>query len=412
MKISNHNILSLQSVVFVLASSLVAAFAAPVESSSDIEEIPNSRVGVVNMHTIFDSSVKSSQKVFPRNIESIAWDSTGNRLFIDYQGVNQYFAIADLSSALKGTPKVKILSHSRDKGNTRLNSANPVFHPSDKYYLFSGQDNGVNEYKRSLPGYGFCTNLVAADIQSNIFWPLTAYVSNAKILRGALMPQFSPDGKQLFWTHCETTPAEKSIFGKRTLMLADFKVIANTPQLSNARQIAGDQLDTSFAESYGFSPDGKSLLFAATRKNAAVWYSMDLASFNLETNEIRFLTDRAETWDRYAAFTTTGKKIIWSSSGTYAIPYLGVGGSQWQNEMLSEIWIMTAKGQDRRQITFFNERGNSQYAGCKCYVGMIKWHPTRRNTFAFILHKQHSLNSTSSSIVIAELANKALSGNK
>lgn len=411
MKNNNTTNHALRAASFLLMTGLCfSLFAAPAENNSDIEAIPNSRVTVANMQTIFDASVKSNSKIFPRNIESIAWDSTGTKLFIDYQGINQYFAVADLSSALKGTPKVKYLTHTRDKTNTRLNNANPAFHPNGKYYVFSGQDLGINEFKRSLPGYGFCTNLCLAEIRSNIYWPLTTYVSTAKLIRGAVMPQFSPDGTQLFWTACENTSSDKGIMGKRILMLAQFSFTSDAPRLDNARQIASDQLDTSFAESYGFSPDGKTLLFAGTRKNTNEWYNMDLGTYSLETNKTTLLTNRPETWNRYATFSATGKKILWSCSGSYDIPYLGIGGNQWQNEMLSEIWIMNADGRDKRQLTSFNVRGNSQYAGCKCYVGMIKCHPTRKNTFAFILHKQHSVNSTSSSIIIAELGNSLLGG--
>ncbi len=401
---------ALHAVAFLLTGLVASLLAAPPEYNSNIEEIPNSRVTVVSMQTIFDASSRNNAKVFPRNIESIAWNSNGTKLYIDYQGINQYFGIADLSSAIKGTARVKVISHTRDKGNTRLNNANPVFHPDNKYYVFSGQDIGVTEYRRSLPGYGFCTNLCAADVNSNVYWPLTTYVSTAKMVRGAFMPQFSPDGSKLFWTVCECHPLDREILGKRSLMLGDFAIVGDVPQLTNAKRIAADQLSNAFAESYGFSPDGKQLLLAGTRKNVYEWYRMDIGVYSLETNKVTFLTDRTDTWNRYAAFTPTGRKILWSSSGDYTIPYLGIGGSQWQNEMLSELWIMNANGSYRTQLTHFNERGHSHYAGCKCYIGMIKWHPTKKNTVAFLLHKQHSLNNTSSSIIVAELGNALLGG--
>ena len=287
---------ALRAVVFLLLTGFaVSLFGAPPEFNSNIEEIPNARVTIVSMQTIFDASSRNNAKVFPRTIESIAWNSNGTKLYIDYQGVNQYFAIADLSSAPKGNARVKVISHTRDNGNTRLNNANPVFHPGNKYYVFSGQDIGVTEYKRSLPGYGFCTNLCAADINSNVYWPLTSYISSAKMVRGAFMPQFSSDGSKLFWTMCECNPLGKDLFGKRYLMLGDFSIAGEVPQLTNAKRIADDQLSGAFAESYGFSPDGKQLLLAGTRKDVNDWFKMDIGIYSLETNKVTFLTNRTDT---------------------------------------------------------------------------------------------------------------------
>ena len=88
----NHNIAvsAPKAVAFLLTGLIASLLAAPPEYNSNIEEIPNSRVMVVNMQTIFDASARNNAKVFPRSIESIAWNSTGTKLFIDCQGENPY----------------------------------------------------------------------------------------------------------------------------------------------------------------------------------------------------------------------------------------------------------------------------------------------------------------------------------
>ena len=106
---------------------------------------------------------------------------------------------------------------------------------------------------------------------------------------------------------------------------------------------------------------------------------------------LRNLTEDASGWNRWASYSPQGSKIIWSSAFGLINPNMGVGGSRWQLELRSELWLMNADGSDKRRLTSFNRPdtidnrllGITSYQ--HCYVGESAWSPDGR-TIAAVVH--------------------------
>ncbi|MBQ6474378.1 MAG: PD40 domain-containing protein [Victivallales bacterium] len=407
--------------IALLCAWTPAVFAAEASSSKvGVENLFNSRIGVTKTILLFEPQGQL-RKATDRNIESIHWSADGANLIIDQQGINTFFAIASVKTdADKATTRV--LSAARAPNNTRLNNSNPAWYTdglssasrSGKYFVFCGQNVNSNEFKRSLPGYGLHCNLVLGDANGRSFWQLTNETASFTAPKGVVMPRFSQNGKLLLWTMVTSQVGSEFLWGNRTLAIADFSFQGSTPSLKNIRQFAPDGLrkNGAFLESYGFSPDGRKILFAANLNNQE-WVGMDICEQDLYDKDGNFslsekprvLTRSPNTWDRYGAWSPNGHKIAWSSSEDYTISYLGPGGSRWQQNIVTELWIMNADGRDKVRLTGFNDRSSPQFIGVRCYVGMVAWHPDGKR-IALVLHQQYKAYNMNSTVVILELGDK------
>ncbi len=132
---------------------------------------------------------------------------------------------------------------------------------------------------------------------------------------------------------------------------------------------------------------------------------MDICSMNLENGQVVNLTDTPQDWNRFAAFSPNGRKIIYTSSEGFKVPFLGNDSEQWKNEMFSELWIMNCDGTDKRKLSGFNAPANPYFVKTKAYIGMVAWNPTDPTKIAFILNVRNNAYTNLASIVIAELSN-------
>jgi len=385
--------------------SLTALFALyAVSQEASIEDTANSRIMISKITTVYDANPKGAIRALPKSIESIAWSPDGKSLLVDIQGLNQFFSIS-IMNVSGDKPTLRPLTNSRDTGNTRLNNSNPCFYKDGKHYVFIGQDLNSQEYRRSLPGIGLFSNICLANVNSPNYWNLTNYISSYKIAKGAVMPRFSKDGKALCWTACTAEAQDRNFWGRRSLAVAKFSFAKGSPELSGIKTFSPSNNKQPFYETYGFSPDGKSILFASNLDERQEWFAMDICSLNLESGEVKNLTNTPRNWNRYAAYSPNGKKIIYTSSEGYAVPFLGLNGEQWRNEMFSELWIMNSAGTERRRISGFNDPSNPYFVKTKAYIGMVAWHPTDTNKIAFILYVRNNAYTNFASVVVAELSN-------
>lgn len=388
--------------ILVAAAGITSSLQA--QQKENVEDVVNSRIIISKMDTVYDTETAGSSRNAPKTIDSIAWSPDGKKLLVDIQGVNQFFSVAllDLSGEKVA---LKNLTSNREPGNTRLNNSNPCFFKDGKHYVFIGQDLDSKEYRRSLPGIGLFSNVWLSKVNSPNYWKITNCVSSFKASEGAVMPRFSKDGSQICWVNCFADAQVKNFWGKRSVSLAKFTLGKDGPSLSNTRTFTPGNNKTPFYETYGFSPDGKKVLLAATLDMNQEWFGMDICAMDAETGEVKPLTDNPKVWNRYADYSPSGKKVLFTSSDGYAVPFLGFNGEQWKSEMVSELWIMSGNGTEKRKLTGFNDIGNPYYVKTRAYIGMVAWNPADPNKVAFILNVQNNAYTTASSVIVAELAN-------
>ena len=386
------------------AAALALLSAAAFAAEGGIEQLANSRIVLGGRRKVFEMSSKIPLKEQPRHIESIAWTPDGSGIIFDMQGGNGFFGIALADLEKEGQPVPRRLTDNRGDGNARLNNSAPCFHPDGIHYVFTGQNEGSSEFRSTLPGIGLFSNLLLSDVNSSRYVPLTDEISSFRIAKGACCPRFSQDGGRLAWIAVSKPIRENSLWGKRSIKVAGFSGENGTPGIQGARTYSPSEAEEPFYEIYGFTRDGKSLLFASNMEKGQKWFGMDICVMDLQTKKARNLNGTHEVWDRYAAISPNGGKIVWSSSSSYSLAFLGYGGSKWRSEMLSELWIMNYDGSDKRQLSFFNLPDHEQYAGGKSMIGGLAWHPSDPGRIAFILHTQQPSGFNSSAIIVAELA--------
>ncbi len=352
-----------------------AAQAAPEAAPQAVTELRNNRIYVHSIVPLTGASV--------RNVESVDWSAKNNLLLFDKRGLNQYYNIFSITS--EGF-RLSALTLERGGGATELHNCSPSWHPGGRYFVFSGENRGSTDNHRSGPGCGWHCNVWVSDREGSQFWQLTDLPTRYNTPRGATMPVFSPDGKMLFWTGFTGKDAPTTPYERRDLHLADFSLENGVPSIAN-EQVFQPGRRKEFYESYGFSPDGSRLLFAANLEDGQPWYCMDICTLVRGESEPVVLAPNAGGWDRYAVYSPDGKKILWSSSRTFNVPFLGPGGTAWTKYLRSELWIMDADGNNPRQLTFFNRPGAPEFNGRRAFVGDLSWGPDG-SRLALILHRE------------------------
>lgn len=229
-----------------------------------------------------------------------------------------------------------------------------TYHPSGKYIVFTGEKK---EHPRSsvdaIPGFGAFTDIWLMSIDSKNAWML--YETQNDYDHGIIAPRFSPDGKHLVWVERKKAPAplqKKQFMGLWTIRTADFSDADGQPKLSNFKtyEPGGD----GFYETYGYSPDGKRIIFMSNM-HSDYWWTSQIFTIDAATGgDVQQLT--TNDYNEHAIYTPDGKKIIWMTNS------YGTTGTDW--------WMMNADGSMKQPLTYFNSPAYpQQYMGKNVWAG-------------------------------------------
>jgi Tol biopolymer transport system component len=289
--------------------------------------------------------------------KSLDWSHSRNLILSATKRIDGYYDVFVMKP--DGTDK-KYLTHNKSACPQKHNG-NPVWHPSKDYIVFTAEKEGTpdEDDKWAIPGEGFNCDLWAMTTDEENFYPLTAYPL-AKPVIGVIHPQFSHDGKKLFWA--ERINFGNSFGGGWILKTADFNIYSDGPYLENIETFLPGEWNC-FYESHDFSKDDKKILFSGNLKYNQTPVGLDIYEMNLETNKLIRLTESDNDWDEHAHYSPDAKKIAWMSSTGFDIEWGDIKGDGWKKYLITELWLMNSDGSDKQRITYFNEPGYPEYMG-------------------------------------------------
>ena len=131
-------------------------------------------------------------------------------------------------------------------------------------------------------------------------------------------PAWSPDGRQIVWTHVAFDPIATG--GTQwTMLVANFIPNGDQPLLSNVVTV-GPAENTGY-ETQVWAPDGSGFLYTAMGQRGSGWLNLELYFARVHGNgatvnhpQVVHLTDDNTGWDEQAVFTPDMKDVIWMSS--------------------------------------------------------------------------------------------------
>ena len=232
----------------------------------------------------------------------------------DQSGVSQIYVSrldgADMSCLTCGQPGPNGFPQERPQGDWIL------------FCSFRGQT--VTFGAPCLGGYG--TDLYAMRPDGSHVTRLTGPDSSFESAGGVpydnYHPYWSPNGKQLIWTHVEYNSQAQG--GTQwTILLANFTVDSTgTPHLGEVTVVApgGDNA----YETQVWAPDGSGILYTSFSSNGDKrigWLNSELYFLRLYGDgaspshpQVTHLTDGNPGWDEQAVFTPDMRDVIWMSS--------------------------------------------------------------------------------------------------
>lgn len=272
----------------------------------------------------------------------------------------------------------------------RYHKAQPFWHPSGNYVIFTAQNEhtkakGIN--LASFPGIGWNHDVWITSDDGSRYWRITHNPDNWGVIR----PSFSHDGRTLYWNEeysMEKHPGVGSNWNKKTnrageewglwrIKLADVAWEPEGPVVSNIRAVNINELHPGMRliEGSGFAPDDQHLIWEAANieeTEGKMWWG-DVYVSDLAGGSLQRLTRTAPSrqGNENMEYSPDGARIAWSHHDS-AEPGKDV-----------EIYQMKADGSKQARLTFFNQRHHPhrrqfQPLGSTNACGELDWSPDGR----------------------------------
>ncbi|MGD8458250.1 MAG: hypothetical protein PVF83_17880, partial [Anaerolineales bacterium] len=267
-------------------------------------------------------------------------------------------------------------------------NGNPSWHPSGDYIVFTAENPDVLDIYDAVakPGRGVNCNLWLARADGSAFWQLTGIETAYLDPGGVLHPQFSPDGRQLFWTQ-RIADDPNTYWGHWVIKVADF--IDNgidPPHLTNVRTY-DPAAQPGFYESHAFSHDGRSILFTGNLEAGQHEVGMDIYAMDLQTEALTRLTTSSDDWDEHAHWSPDGEHIAWMSSTGLDVHWPDdMGPLEWRYYLATELWIMDTDGTNKQRLTFFNQPGHPHNKSARTAVSDSVWSPDGNSLLVLVTY--------------------------
>lgn len=284
----------------------------------------------------------------------VDWSADGKTITFDRRGEDGYYDVYVMNS--DGSDE-RCLTCDQPSGLPGRHNGNPAWHPSGRYIVFQSEKNIVPNKLDAVcsPGAGLLNDLWVVTSDGKKAYKIWNLPYRLRQALGTLHPQFSHDGRKLFWAERignGTITKPKSLYGKWVLKIADFTVEDGIPVLKDVREYhPGQQWD--FYESHSFSPDDSKVLFSGNIEMGQPGWGLDIYEMDIRTGNVKNLTNTPYVWDEHAHYSPDGKEIVWMSNK----------GFNMAQGLRTEFWIMDSNGNNQRQLSHFNDPSHPHFLG-------------------------------------------------
>ena len=303
-----------------------------------------------------------------RLAKTLDWCPTNNMIAFEQFGSDGY---VDINILNPDTDRKRPLTDSIE-GCPQKNNGNAAWHPSGKVIVFTAEKetNPASLRREAIPGSGYNCDLWLATADGSDFYPLTDCPLHA---RAVIHPHFSHDGTKLFWAE-RLGKSGGSSWGEWALKIAEFALGPNGPHLSNVQSYQPGQHHY-FYESHCFNTDDSNVLFTANA-DGQMDSGFDIYEMNLKTGRTLNLTTTPADWDEHAQYSPDGKYIAWMSATGLGLRINETANFAWQNQLITELWLMNSDGTGKQRLTHFNDFNYAEsLGGKKAIVSDITWSP-------------------------------------
>lgn len=216
------------------------------------------------------------------------------------------------------------------------------------------------------PGAGWFNDLWLAGADGRQWWNLTNFPGGPTDRYGVLLPEPSPDGRQLAWAELYADDGEQARtalnrgkplaggapWGRWRIRIAELATdAAGAPMLVDVRTLTVP--GATWYETQAWSRDGRFLLFATD----APWptpQAMDLWVHDFVTGRSTNLTRTSNAWEEFGDISPGGRYVAFMSSQCCDFE-----PRDDKRKLRSELYLTTPDRAHTARLTYFNERGHA-----------------------------------------------------